>query len=151
PDWSEKVPEVALPANWYFQLVLDYGDHSSDAPTPVPDRPWRLRPDPFSSHRAGFEVRTYRRVKRVLMFHHFPKEADVGNNCLVRSTDFLYSDELTPPDPAPPIYTFLQSATQKGYLRQGAIFVPRSRPPVEFEYSVPKIHPEVLTLDAQSA
>ena len=151
PDWSEKVPEVALPANWYFQLVFDYGDHTSDAPTPVPDRPWRLRPDPFSNHRAGFEVRTYRRVKRVLMFHHFPKEADVGNNCLVRSTDFLYSDDLAPPDPGAPIYTFLQSATETGHLRQGPIFVPRSLPPVEFEYSVPKIHPEVLTLDTQSA
>ena len=28
-----------------------------------------------------------------LMFHHFPDEADVGANCLVRSTDFTYSYE----------------------------------------------------------
>ena len=32
------------------------------------------RPDPFSTYRAGFEVRTYRRCHRVLMFHHFPDE-----------------------------------------------------------------------------
>ena len=34
-------------------------------------RPGR-RNDPFSSYRAGFEVRTYRLCQRVLMFHHFP-------------------------------------------------------------------------------
>ena len=36
---------------------------------------WPVRNDPFSSYRAGFEVRTYRLCQRVLMFHHFPDEA----------------------------------------------------------------------------
>ena len=36
---------------------------------------WLCRHDPFSSYRAGFEVRTYRLCQRVLMFHHFPDEA----------------------------------------------------------------------------
>ena len=58
--------------------------------------PWPVRPDPFSTYRAGFEVRTYRICQRVLMFHHFPGEVDVERNCLVRSTDFTYSDEVDP-------------------------------------------------------
>ena len=52
--------------------------------------PWAVRPDPFSSHRAGFEVRTYRRCRRVLMFHRFD---ELGSEpYLVRSTEFEYAD-----------------------------------------------------------
>ena len=39
------------------------------------------------------------------MFHHFPDEAGVGANCLVRSTDFTYSDEVDPADARNPVYT----------------------------------------------
>ena len=58
---------------------------------------WPCRPDPFSTYRAGFEVRTYRLCRRVLMFHHFPDEAGVGADCLVRSTDLTLLDEQTRP------------------------------------------------------
>ena len=60
------------------------------------------RDDPFSSYRAGFEVRTGRLCQRVLMFHHFAGEPGVGNDCLVRSTDFTYSTSKTPPTPETP-------------------------------------------------
>lgn len=94
-------------AQWMFQAVFDYGeDHNEelelDSALPetgqyyfvrasdLPARPWDCRPDPFSSHRAGFEVRTYRLCRRVLMFHHFP---ELGNQpCLVSTTEFQYSD-----------------------------------------------------------
>jgi len=69
PDWSANGVETALPATWHFEVVLDYGDHAPDAPAPLHDRPWALRPDPFSRYRPGFEVRSYRRCSRVLMFH----------------------------------------------------------------------------------
>ena len=36
---------------------------------------WPYRSDPFSTYRAGFEVRTYRLCQRVLMFHHFPERS----------------------------------------------------------------------------
>ena len=48
------------------------------------------RSDPFSTYRPGFEVRTYRRCHRVLMFHHFLDEPGVGADCLVSSTDLAY-------------------------------------------------------------
>lgn len=76
-----------------FEVVFDYGEHETDAPAPGDAGRWDYRGDPFSSYRAGFEVRTTRLCQRVLMFHHFPGEEGVGANCLVRSTDFTYSHE----------------------------------------------------------
>jgi len=150
PDWSEKASKAPLPVDWYYEVVFDYGDHDSDVPLPQPTRPWPVRADPFSSYRAGFEVRTYRRCKRVLMFHHFAAEPKVGKDCLVRSTDFVYSDEKAPLDPTNPVYTFLQSVTQTGYRRNNGAYTSRSLPPLEFEYSQPEVQPDVLTVDADS-
>jgi RHS repeat-associated protein len=151
PDWSAKDEEVPIPTNWHLEVVFDYGDHRSRvAPTPTPDRAWAVRPDPFSTYRAGFEVRTYRRCSRVLVFHHFPNENNVGANCLVRSTDLRYSDQDVPTDPRNPIYTFLTSVSQTGYRRAGNGYRRRSLPQLEFEYSQPRVQPDVLTLDSDS-
>ena len=118
--------EVAS-GRWMFEVVFDYGDHDVHAPTPnddtardaagSPTYPWMRRPDPFSSYRAGFEVRTTRLCQRVLMFHHFPGAAEVGRDCLVRSTDFTYSDEVDPTNVRNPVYALLSAVTQTGYRR----------------------------------
>lgn len=150
PAWAADGAETPLPTNWLFEIVLDYGDHALDVPIPTPDRAWPVRPDPFSTYRAGFEVRTYRRVERVLAFHHFPNENEVGANCLVNSTDLAYSDQRAPTDPRNPIYTFLVSVTRTGYRRQGNGYLRASLPPLEFEYSQPQIQPDILMLDAES-
>ena len=55
-----------------FELVFDYGDHDTDAPTPTAAGHVVGRGDAFSTYRPGFEIRTYRLCRRVLMFHHFP-------------------------------------------------------------------------------
>ena len=94
--------ETPFPADWMFSVVLDYGDHASAPPTPKPDQPWPVRPDPFSTYRARFEVRTYRRVQRLLFFNNFPDEPTAGADCLVRSLDLVYSDQQTPADPRNP-------------------------------------------------
>ena len=57
---------------------------------------WPVRRDPFSSYRSGFEVRTYRLCRRVLMFHHFPEELGT-ESCLVRSTAFHYAKSRSAP------------------------------------------------------
>jgi RHS repeat-associated protein len=63
---------------WHFQVVLDYGDHgAAERPDPIPDQLWPARRDPFSSCRAGFEIRTYRLCRRILSFHDFPEFGDV--------------------------------------------------------------------------
>jgi len=149
-DWTTDGGEPPLPTNWHFQVVFDYGDHDPVTPKPLPDRAWPVRVDPFSNYRACFEVRTYRRCERVLMFHAFPDERGVGSDCLVRSTDFVYSDETNAGDPVNPVYTFLESVTHKGYRRQGNGYLSRPMPPVEFAYSRPVIQPDVLTLDHES-
>jgi RHS repeat-associated protein len=149
PDWTA-AGETALPSDWMFTVVLDYGDHGSTPPTMSADQAWTLRPDPFSSYRAGFEVRTYRRVQRLLFFNNFPGEPTAGPDCLVRSLDLVYSDQQAPADPRNPVYTFLVSVTQTGYRYGDDGQTVRSMPPAEFEYSQPQIQPAVLSLDPAS-
>lgn len=151
PEWTAEGAETPLPASWHFEVVFDFGDHPETNPLPAPAMAWPVRPDPFSSFRSGFEVRTYRRCARVLLFHHFTNESEVGDGCLVRSTDFRYSDQDVPSDPRSPIYTFLGSVTQAGYRRDGAGgYVRRIVPPLEFEYSEARVEPEVVELDRGS-
>jgi RHS repeat-associated protein len=151
PDWSPAGDATTLPADWYYQVVLDYGDHSTTNPTPTSDQPWPVRPDPFSRYRSAFEVRTYRRAQRVLVFHNFPNESDVGGDCLVRSLDLVYSDQIAPTDPTNPTYTFLVSVTLSAYRRQATGYLQASMPPIELAYSVPRIQPDVLTLTRDGA
>lgn len=95
---------------WLFEAVFDYDEPHYQEQEPDGEgrvfatasakvhqnARWPVRNDPFSSYRSGFEVRTYRLCQRVLMFHHFPDEDNVGQDCLVRSTDFTYEYEKDP-------------------------------------------------------
>ncbi len=137
-------------ADWMFEVVLDYGEHDANTPTPGDNGTWDYRNDPFSSYRAGFEVRTTRLCQRVLMFHHFDGEAGVGNDCFVRSTDFTYSYEKNPSDVRNPIYSFLLKVTQSGYRRHNGGYVKRSLPAVEYKYTEPIVQDTVQDVDAKS-
>lgn len=129
-----------------FEIVFDYGDWTvpTREPHPLPaeqqemfgpdpsvsstHNPVPIRADRFSSFRAGFEVRTLRRCRRVLMFHHF---AELQSPTLVRSTDFEYSDD---PDT---FLSFLAAVTITGYQREASSGNYKSdrMPPVTFKYS----------------
>jgi Salmonella virulence plasmid 65kDa B protein/FG-GAP-like repeat len=137
-------------ADWMFETVFDYGEHDEASPMPNVTGAWAFRPDPFSSYRPGFEVRTTRVCKRVLMFHHFPGEAGVGRDCLVRSTDFTYSDEIDPTDVRNPVYTFLRSVAHAGYRRDNGGYDRQALPPVEFEYTEPIVSGVVEEVDRES-
>jgi RHS repeat-associated protein len=150
PNYASNQPPTPLPQEWLFELVFDYGEHHPDAPTPNDSGNWLFRSDPFSSYRSCFEVRTSRLCQRALMFHHFPAEPGVGKDCLVHSTDFLYSYEQDPSNARNPVYTFLQSVTQTGYKRHNSGYLKRSLPPLEFEYSQPVVNEIVQELDASS-
>jgi RHS repeat-associated protein len=130
-------------ARWMFQVVLDYGEHDADHPLPTDSGPWGCRDDPFSSYRAGFEIRNYRLCRRILVFHHFPDEPGVGADCLVRSLDLEYA-----PDPR---LSLLTSVSQRGYVREGDAYAALAMPPVRFGYSAAVISTEVQELDADSA
>jgi RHS repeat-associated protein len=150
PDMTAAAP-VGLPTDWCFQLVFDYGEH--DLANPVPQdsaQPWICRLDPFSTYRSAFEVRTYRLCRRVLMFHSFPADPNVGNDCLVRSTDLLHP--LAPPaDRTQPFYSYLLSATETGYVRQsGGGYLAKSLPPLQFEYTEAVVDETVREIDLES-
>ncbi|KAH7317419.1 hypothetical protein BKA65DRAFT_483637 [Rhexocercosporidium sp. MPI-PUGE-AT-0058] len=98
-------------AGWLLEAIFDYGEHDASKPTPISTpHEWTHRQDSFSHYRAGFEIRTSRLCKRFLTFHHFKAEADVGVDCLVRSTDFVYNAKSAAGVGG--VYTFLTSAQQ---------------------------------------
>jgi RHS repeat-associated protein len=152
-NWQAVDPSQLNDKDWMFEVVFDYllieedkdayGQHykqlAPDAdgqlfieePSTKEMKTWDVRQDPFSSYRAGFEVRTYRLCHRALMFHHFPQELGI-TDCLVRSTEFTYSES--------PVASFITSVTQSGYVRQPDgnhqnRYLKKSLPPLEFGYS----------------
>ena len=114
---------------WMFTLAFDYGEYDADFPKPDDAAPWLARMDPFSSYRAGFEIRTYRLCRRILMFHHFPDEFKSNPDCLVMSTNFEYDET--------PSLTYLASARRVGFLQDETnnCYLSKSMPPAQFEYS----------------
>jgi RHS repeat-associated protein len=149
PDLTGNKPR-ALPTDWCFELVFDYGEHDRAVPIPgdTGQPKWKPRADPFSTYRPTFEVRTYRLCRRALMFHHFATEPNVGLNCLVRSTDLDYAS-APPTDPTQPFYSYLLSVTQTGYVRNGTGYLPKSLPPLEFEYTIAEVDETVRDVPAE--
>jgi hypothetical protein len=180
--------------DWLFEVLFDYDeDHyeeidldptrpeaeqhryvrASAAPErawDAADRPWAVRPDPFSSHRSRFEVHTYRRCRRVLMFHRFD---ELGSEpYLVRSTEFEYADfDYTQPSTiadelafqgSTRFASFIRAVTHAGFVRDDArapldrngarylTYLKQSLPPLEFEYSKARIQDDLRELDAES-
>jgi RHS repeat-associated protein len=129
--------------DFLFELVFDYGDHASaDTPTPTPDATWPVRIDPFSTYKAGFEVRTYRLCQRVLMFHRL---SDTLTPVLVRSTDLKYK--------ATAAFTYLIEFKQRGYIfdKFGNLVPPvLETPKVELTYFEPTINDELAVLPPES-
>jgi RHS repeat-associated protein len=153
-DVDGKATDPTQLRDWMFEVVFDYGERHYE---PLPDdaegrqlvraskdkkQSWTARQDPFSTYRAGFEVRTYRLCRRVLMFHHFPNELGT-DDYLVRSTEFTYKED--------PIASFITQITQSGYLRKkDGTYLKKSLPPLEFEYSQASVQEEVREVDPES-
>jgi hypothetical protein len=76
------------------------------------------------------------------MFHSFEEE-DVGKDHLICSTDFKFSS----PGNERAVYSFLTSVKQTCYRKKGGVFVGRSLPPVEFEYSQPELVESLIRID----
>ena len=88
-------PAATRERRYLLEAIFDYGDvdgvaYPPKSPGPGNERAderWTLREDPFSTFRPGFELRTLRLCRRVLMFHHFP---ELGGSKLVRATELGY-------------------------------------------------------------
>lgn len=124
--------------HYVFEVLFDYGDqletpiipYTHPIPETVIPENWPVREDPFSTFRSGFEIRTLRRCRRVLMLHHF-KEGELTGAPLVKSTDLTYEN-----DPHTRL-SILKSATITGYRKNAddGSYISSSMPPVEFGYS----------------
>lgn len=112
--------------DYLFQTVFDYGEYDANAPY-AKIKDWDFRKDAFSEYKAGFEIRTTRLCKRVLLFHYFDELP--GGSALVKSINFLY-DAAGEAD-----FTFLKSITAYGYIKKpDGTYTNKNLPPAEFEY-----------------
>ncbi len=125
--------------NWLLEVVFDYGEHDTKAPTIDEVRPWRVRPDAHSTHRDGFEVRTWRRCRRILTFHNFGELGETPT--LVRSVTFGYDSSRG--------VSLLASVESAGYIRRANGTLERQAdPPNAFTYQRSSIDSNVYALDS---
>jgi RHS repeat-associated protein len=125
-----------------FRTIFDYGEHDASLPVPAniynAIQPWACRKDPFSSYRSGFDIRTYRRCSRVLMFHCLPGQELPVNPCLVRSLSIHYDDDLALLGNGDMVggFSFLVRATQNGHIWDAGSnsYTTKSLPDMDFQY-----------------
>jgi RHS repeat-associated protein len=124
--------------DYMFRTVFDYGEYDINAPyTTIKD--WDFRTDAFSVYKAGFEIRTTRLCKRVLLVHQFAELP--GGSALVKSLNFGYDTASTVG------FSFLNSVTAYGYMKlNDGTYTNKSLPPMEFEYQKHEWNKEVKTV-----
>lgn len=150
-DAGDPYAPVVPTGDFLFEAVFDFGEHDALLPTPQETLglSWGMRVDPFSSYRSGFEIRTYRLLKRVLMFHTFD-ELNAGKPTLVRSMDFGYQASSAG-SPQQSEVTYCTSLTQCGYiLKPDNTYSKKSLPPVEYSYELLHWSSEIKEVDRES-
>ena len=143
-------PQSPIQDDHFFGLVFDYGEHDDLIPSPdeVPDQLWDYRMDPFSQYRSGFEIRTYRLCKRVLMFHKFE---ELGTTSYLVSSLNLHYESSSKDSPQKSEVTYLQSITQSGYIKKpDNSYSKKSLPPMEFEYEQLRWNTEIREVGKES-
>lgn len=143
-------PGKVNPEDFMFEIVLDYGEHNEGAKAGVDDGgTWKARRDPFSMVRGGFEVRTRRLCRRVLVFHRFralnaAKGADPKTGSLdpvlVSSTDLAYEED--------PFGSRLVKVTQRGFDQKAG--TEGTMPPREFTYTKRSVRPKTRKIPAST-
>ncbi len=113
--------------DYMFQTLFDYGEYDINAPySKVKD--WDFRTDAFSDYKSGFEIRTTRLCKRVMLFHFFNELP--GGTALVSSVNIEY-DTSSEQD-----FTFLKSITAVGYIKKAdGTYTNKRLPATEFDVS----------------
>ncbi|WP_052496452.1 SpvB/TcaC N-terminal domain-containing protein [Pedobacter lusitanus] len=132
--------------DYLFQNVFDYGEYDLNAPFDQTGD-WDFRTDAFSVCKPGFEIRTTRLCRRILLFHYFEELKDTvsGKKTLVKSLNFSY-DTSTAPD-----FTFLSAVTVFGYIKQtDGTYTSQHLPAMEFTYQQHDWNKEVRDLSADA-
>jgi RHS repeat-associated protein len=159
PADENSIYNPAVPVNlpFFFEALFDYGEHGN-IPIPVDGSitvtyneagSWSTRTDAFSDYKSGFEIRTYRLCRRVLMYHHFDELGDAPY--LVKSLQLNYASTL-PNAVQPTEVTYLASTIQSGYTRTNAAdsYTRSSLPPVDFEYAALNWNTEIKEISKES-
>ncbi len=138
--------------DYMFKVVFDYGEHdiSENIPKNIDqaNEEWTCRKDPFSTYRSGFEIRTYRRCSRVLVFHCF----DELNHSpyLTKSLQLFYDDNLTLVSTNRKIdgFSFLVNARQNGHLWNSATNTYKTKflPEIEIKYQQHEWNTEIKSV-----
>jgi hypothetical protein len=130
--YSWKADRLA-PVQWHFELVFDYGERTTAyAQKPSYEgQQWATRSDGFASFAYGFELRTERLCRQVLMFHRFPDELGAAP-VLVRRLLLDYRQASLG-------YHQLSAAHDQAFGDSATV---DSRPPIEFSYSEFKLRLE---------
>ena len=123
---------------WHFEVVLDYGEYADALNSNNPYAPtnnWLARSDPFSWYDPGFELRTHRLCRNVLLFHRFMELDDSADELpsatprLIQRVALNYDENST--------LTRLTSVSPSGYRYRADTddYQTQSLPPLEFGYS----------------
>ncbi|MBC7865138.1 MAG: sugar-binding protein, partial [Bacteroidia bacterium] len=135
--------QTPLKNDFLFEVVFDYGEHTDFEEAHKQTDTWKYRKDSFSSYRSGFEIRTHRLCKRVLIFHHFDelKQINTGYPFLIKALELNYQKKNDGTDTAISSASFLNSVTVKGYRKfkknndEKPKYYCKTLPPLEFTYS----------------
>jgi hypothetical protein len=118
-------------SNWLFCLVFDYGQYGSALyPDFTPTAIWGPRLDCFSRYEYGFEIRTRRLCRQVLMFHRL--QALEGHSAV--SDSAILCGRLRLQYDHNPVVTCLTAARQDGADPTN----PAELPPLEFAWEMPQ-------------
>lgn len=120
--WNGKIP---ADSQWLYLVMLDYGENDSSVNVPPQytyQGEWLARTDCFSRYEYGFEIRTCRLCRQVLMFHNF-KELD-EEPILIWQMQLEYDEN--------PSVSMLTAVQQSAYETDGKRL---SMPPLEFDYT----------------
>lgn len=128
-----------------FETVFDYGELDNDSPWLPEIQEWHYRHDAFSTFRPGFELRTCRRLKRVLLFHRIPDvDSTRGYDGLVSTVELSYSSD------ALKTYSQLLAAKTVGYQRHpDGTYTSKVAPPLTFDYQDHTWGSEVYTVSKE--
>ncbi len=128
-DENSFAPSLTLATSFLMEAVLDYGDHSSEHAI-NPDQAWPSRGDAFSAFQSGFDIRTYRRCKRVMLFHHF---SELAGKDLVRTLELTYRNDALAEGTLTEV-DYIVAATQKGYDYVNNTWHSKALPAMTFDY-----------------
>ncbi|PFA66960.1 SpvB/TcaC N-terminal domain-containing protein [Bacillus cereus] len=120
--WNGEIP---ADNQWLYLVVLDYGENDISvnvSPQYTYQGQWLGRADCFSRYEYGFEIRTCRLCRQILMFHNFTDLSEEPT--LVWRMQLEYDEK--------PTVSMLSAVQRLAYETDGK---PLSMPPLEFDYT----------------